>query len=189
MTDLFKSFADDIKERLEKAKEEQYLGPKGKRGVRERRRVDVAVSKPKPIQDRLTDYKDSVAKGDLVKALMEQGFTQSARDLSIWDHKDNDANAMEKYLLKSNYGPKNMGLYNTSDNQKRKENNTGESLDNVGQNKNLKQYTTSNSSVQAASDKNTAKEQRKKTKESTKTMKDFSPEELQAMTDKANKPK
>lgn len=95
--------------------------------------------------------------------------------------------AEELELRKSNYGPKGLGLYNAGDNQKRKENNTGESLDNIGQNKNLKQYTTSNSSVAAASEKNTAKEQRKKTKASTKTMKDFSPEELQAMTDKANK--
>ena len=128
-------------------------------------------------------------KDDLVKALMENGFTQSARDLSIWDHKDNDAQTMEKSLSKSNYGPKGMNLYNTADNQKRKANNTGESLDNVGQNKNQKQYTTTASSMQATNEKNTAKEQNKKTKASTRTMKDFSPEELQAMTDKANKPK
>lgn len=126
-------------------------------------------------------------KSYLVKALMEQGFTQSARDLSIWGHKDDNASAMEKLLLKSNYGPKGMKLYNTADNQKRKENNTGESLDNVGQNKNLKQYTTSAASIQAASEKNTAKEQKKKTKASTRTMKDFSPEELQAMTDNKNR--
>jgi len=97
--------------------------------------------------------------------------------------------AEELELRKSNYGPKNMGLYSESDNQKRKENNTGESLDNIGQNKNLKQYTTSNSSMQATSEKNTAKEQKKKTKASTRTMADFSPEELQSITDKANKPK
>lgn len=95
----------------------------------------------------------------------------------------------ERRLAKSNYGPKSMKLYSEADNQKRKENNTGESLDNIGQNKNLKQYTTSNSSMQAANEKSTTKEQRKKTKASTKTMKDFSPEELQAMTDKINKPK
>lgn len=93
----------------------------------------------------------------------------------------------ERKLAKSNYGPKDMGLYNANDNQKRKANNTGESLDSIGQNRNLKQYTTSRSSTQAANEKTTAKEQRKKTKASTKTMKDFSPEELQAMTDKANK--
>lgn len=130
-----------------------------------------------------------MTKNDLVKALMENGFTQSARDLSIWDHKDNDAHAMEKSLLKSNYGPKSMNLYNEGNNQKRKKNNTGASLGSIGQNKNIKQYTTSKASIQAASEKNTAKEQQKKTKASTKTMADFSPEELQAMTDKANKPK
>ena len=253
MTDLFKSFADAIKERLEKAKVEEHYSPKGKRSIREDRRVEVASAKPQPIENRLAEYKEgqvnkdegfadqikinadkkakqdaersaktqdladktkrgsrgyndrqldkpipkkpvdrkglSVVKGDLIKALMDSGFTQSARDLSIWDHKDNNACAMEKSLLKSNYGPKGMGLYNAGDNQKRKENNTGEALENVGQNKNLKQYTTTASSVQAASEKNTAKEQRKKTKASTKTMKDFTPEEQQAITDRANKPK
>ena len=96
--------------------------------------------------------------------------------------------AEELELRKSNYGPKGMKLYSDADNQERKANNTGESLDNIGQNKNVKQFTTSNSSMQATSEKNTAKEQKKKTKASTRTMKDFSPEELQAMTDKANKP-
>lgn len=99
------------------------------------------------------------------------------------------AEELEERLEKSNYGPKGAGLYNAGDNQKRKANNTGESLKDIGKNVNTKKYTTSNSSMQAASEKNTEVEQRKKTKASTKTMSDFSPEELQAMTDKANKPK
>ena len=151
--------------------------------------IDLFKSFADVMQERLEKQSTGIAKDDLIKALMENGFTQSARDLSIWNHKDNDARNMEQSLVKSNYGPKGMNLYNEGDNQKRKANNTGESLSNVGQNKNLKQYTTSNSSMQAANEKTITKEQRKKTKASTKTMKDFSPEELQAMTDKANKPK
>jgi hypothetical protein len=260
MADLFKGFAEEMQERLEKAKQEQYYTPKGKRGIREERRIDVANTRPKPLQNRLKEYKErdmskeegfedqikanaekkarqdaerkakaqrladktkrgsrdynyetkqiekpglqeapkkepvdrkgfTVVKNDLVEALMEKGFTQSARDLSIWDQKDLNAQNMEKALLKSGYGPKNMSQYNPGDNQKRKENNTGESLKDIGKNINTKKYTTSNASMQAANEKATEKEQKKKTKESTRTMSDFSPEELQAMVDKANKPK
>lgn len=260
MSDLFKDFAKEVQERLEKAKQEQYYTPRGKRAIREDRRIEVATAKPKPLQTRLKEYKErdmskeegfeaqikanaekkarqdaerkakaqrladktkrssrdynpetkqiekpglqeatkkppvdrkglTVVKNDLVAALMENGFTQSARDLSIWDHKDLDALNMEKALLKSNYGPKGMGQYSEGDNQKRKESNTGESFKDVGKNVNAKKYTTTKASMQAARDKATEKEQKKKTKESTRTMADFSPEELKAITDKANKPK
>ena len=260
MTDLFKGFAEEMQDRLEKAKQEQYYTPKGKRTIREERRIDVAVAKPKPLQDRLREFKErdmskdegledqikinaekkarqdadrkakaqrladktrrgsrnynhltkqverpgqqetpskqpvdrkglSLVKSDLVEALMEKGFTQSALDLSIWDQKDLNAQNMEKALLKSGYGPKDMDQYNEGDNQKRKESNTGESLKDIGKNVNTKKFTTTKSSTQAASEKSTEKEQRKKTKASTKTLDDFTPEELQAMTDKANKPK
>ncbi len=71
-------------------------------------------------------------------------------------------------IKKSSYGPKGMGLYNPNDNAERKKTNTGESMDNIGQNKNVKQYARSGSSVEAARAKNVAKEQRAKTKASTK---------------------
>jgi hypothetical protein len=71
-------------------------------------------------------------------------------------------------IEKSNYGPKGAGLYNPNDNAKRKEGNTGESFSDIGQNKNVKRYTTPGSSMQAASEANTAKEQKAKTKASTK---------------------
>ena len=48
-------------------------------------------------------------------------------------------------------------------------------------------YTTSGSSVQAAHEVAEAKRQKKKTKESTRTLKDFSPEEIKAMEEKYNK--
>lgn len=86
-------------------------------------------------------------------------------------------------LNKSNYGPKKIGdekvnLYNQADNEERKSKNTGESLTDVGKNKNVKNYTTSGSSMQAASEKATAKEQAKKTKASTKI---WSKEEIAAL--------
>lgn len=44
-------------------------------------------------------------------------------------------------LVKSNYGPKGAGLYDPVANAKRKENNTGDSIDTIGRNKNVKEYT------------------------------------------------
>jgi len=46
-----------------------------------------------------------------------------------------------KKVEKSGYGPKDAGLYNPVDNIKRKENRTGEVLEDVGQNKAVHQYT------------------------------------------------
>jgi hypothetical protein len=45
-------------------------------------------------------------------------------------------------LNKSNYGPKDMGLYNPVDNIKRKKRNTGDEIKDIGANKNVKAYST-----------------------------------------------
>jgi hypothetical protein len=44
-------------------------------------------------------------------------------------------------LIKSNYGPKGANLYDPHVNQKRKANNTGDSYEDIGQNKTAKEYT------------------------------------------------
>ncbi len=45
----------------------------------------------------------SVKKSELVKALMDSGFTQSAYDLHTWDTKDNVTKSMETYLIKTDH--------------------------------------------------------------------------------------
>lgn len=91
------------------------------------------------------------------------------------------AEVKRKNLNKSNYGPKDMNLYSQKDNAQRKAKNTGESFEDAGKNVNAKKYTTSGSSMQAANEKATAKEQKAKTKASTKV---FSEEEKKALQDK-----
>lgn len=80
-------------------------------------------------------------------------------------------------MNKSNYGPKGAGLYDPTVNQKRKAKNV-DSIEGIGQNKNVKQYTTSRegtaneyATVQAKKDLAANKRQ------PVKTEKDLSPEE------------
>lgn len=89
-------------------------------------------------------------------------------------------------IEKSNYGPKGMGQYSSVDNIRRKASRTGEELEHVGQNKGVRQYTTSGSSVQNAREANEAK-QRKANPAPVKTMKDFSDDELTEITNASNK--
>lgn len=109
----------------------------------------------------------------LVKALADAGYRESALLLKNWDEMDDIAKA----FAKSNYGPKGMGLYNAGDNQRRKASNTGESYADIGQNKNVKRYTTSASSMQAAHEAK-ARAEAKKNPAPVKTMKDMSPEQI-----------
>jgi hypothetical protein len=89
-------------------------------------------------------------------------------------------------IEKSNYGPKGMGQYSAVDNIKRKASRTGEELEHVGQNKGVRQYTTSGSSVQAAHEAKETKS-RKANPAPVKTMKDFSDDELTEITNAGNK--
>lgn len=85
-------------------------------------------------------------------------------------------------IEKSNYGPKGMGLYNPTDNIKRKSTRTSEVLENVGQNKAVRQYTSAKfgtASQQAASQ--AAKDKVKSSKNPVRSMKDMSQEELAAI--------
>jgi hypothetical protein len=166
-------------ENMDKAEFEKDLNPKGKRMVREQRRIESATKQPN-IARRLKDYK--AKKQELVKALDEAGHRESALLLKNWDQVDEIAEQM----YKSNYGPKGMGQYTPKDNIQRKASRTGDEYEHVGRNKAARQYTTSGSSMTAAHEAAQAKEQRAKTKASTKTLKDFSPEEIKAMEERAN---
>lgn len=83
-------------------------------------------------------------------------------------------------LEKSNYGPKGMGMYNPTDNIKRKAKNTGESFSEIGQNKNAKKYTTSGSTMSQAHE---ASQQKKYDKEAKANVKTYSKEEIAAMNE------
>lgn len=83
-----------------------------------------------------------------------------------------------------------MQLYEQYKNQKRKKKNTGDVVEDAGQNKNVKQYTSATQGTarqQAASQAKIDKQ--KSANMPVKTMKDFSPEELEQMTAAANQKK
>ena len=64
-------------------------------------------------------------------------------------------------LVKSGYGPKGAGLYDPVVNAKRKENNTGESYEDIGRNKNTKEYTSAKEGTAQAQAKAIADKQAK----------------------------
>lgn len=81
-------------------------------------------------------------------------------------------------MEKSGYGPKGAGLYNPADNIKRKANNTGEAVVDAGKNVNVKNYTTSGSSVAQATEAAEAKRQAAANKKApVKTLADMSDDE------------
>ncbi len=85
-------------------------------------------------------------------------------------------------LDKSSYGPKGMGLYNPADNIKRKASRTGEELENVGQNKAVRQYTSAKEgTAQQQASTQAKKDKVKSAKNPVKTMKDMSAEEVAAI--------
>lgn len=79
-------------------------------------------------------------------------------------------------INKSNYGPKDMELYDSNKNVNRKASRTGETVEGIGQNKGVRQYTTSSASVESNRAANEVKAQNKKAKSSLKSFKDMSPE-------------
>jgi len=91
-------------------------------------------------------------------------------------------------LDKSNYGPKDMKLYDPNVNQERKANNVGETVPDAGKNVNVKAWTTMGSAMSQAHNKAEAKKQKAKTKASTRTLADMSDEEKAAMKAKYEKP-
>jgi hypothetical protein len=113
----------------------------------------------------------------LVKALDEAGHRDSALLLQNWGELDKTA----EEFMKSNYGPKDMGLYNPTDNIKRKKSRTGEVVEDAGRNTGVRNYTTSGSSVQSAREAAENKEQAENTKASTRTLADMSDEEKKAL--------
>jgi len=56
-------------------------------------------------------------------------------------------------LEKSNYGPKDMKLYDSNVNQKRKANNNGDTVPDAGKNVNVKNWTTMGSAMTLANEK------------------------------------
>jgi len=94
----------------------------------------------------------------------------------------------ELELRKSNYGPKHFDLYDANKNQTRKQNNTGEALDDIGQNKNVKQYTSAVQGTAATqADKQAKIDKKKSSKNPVKTKDQFTPEQIQEMENAANK--
>jgi hypothetical protein len=80
---------------------------------------------------------------------------------------------------KSNYGPKGGNQYTEADNAERKKNNTGDVVEGIGQNRNVKAYSTKTGQLSAkqSADKQ-AREDRKRNKK--QPVKVFTPEEIAA---------
>jgi hypothetical protein len=86
---------------------------------------------------------------------------------------------MPNRVEKSNYGPKGMALYNSTDNIKRKSTRTGEVLENVGQNQAVREYTSSTFGTAAQqAGRQAAEDKRKSAKNPVRSMKDMSEAEL-----------
>ena len=84
-------------------------------------------------------------------------------------------------LTKSNYGPKDMGLYSLVDNIKRKENNIGDVVEGNGKNQNVKAFSTKPGQLSAKAQARLQSAQDKK-KSAAMPVKHYSPEELATMT-------
>lgn len=88
-------------------------------------------------------------------------------------------------IEKSNYGPKGWGMYSQTDNIKRKATRTGEEHEHIGQNKGVRQYTTSGSSTNAAREAAEAKRQAEANKKApVRTLADMSDEEKKALEER-----
>lgn len=85
-------------------------------------------------------------------------------------------------LEKSNYGPKGMGLYNPTDNIKRKSTRTGEVREDAGKNQAVRQYTSSPQGTAAQqADRQSKKDKKLSAKNPVRSMKDMSQEELNSI--------
>lgn len=121
------------------------------------------------------DAPDSVIDGATINQVEERGSDVNVANV----------NRPGAEVHKSNYGPKDMKLYNPTDNIKRKKTRTSEVVENVGQNKGVRQYTTSGSSTDKARSSAELKRQKAANKKApVKTLKDMDPKVVQELRDK-----
>lgn len=125
----------------------------------------------------------------LVKALSDAGYRESALLLKNWGEMDSIATEMAK----SNYGPKKIGdekvsLYSDTDNIKRKQGRTGVEVEGAGGNRAQKEWASGGrDSTKSQIDREAKELKAKNKKQPVKTMADFSPEQIKAMEEAANK--
>lgn len=121
--------------------------------------------------------KNQLLQSELVKALDDAGHRESALLLKNWGEMDETA----EEFYKSNYGPKDLGLYDAAANQKRKQTRTGDEVEGAGQNKGVRQYT----SAKMGTAKEQAAAQAKIDAEKSKQNKPkvYSPDELKAFAE------
>lgn len=96
-------------------------------------------------------------------------------------------NGQWRLVKMSGYGPKGAGLYDPVANSKRKENNTGQSVDDIGRNKNVKEYTNIQGTAQEQAKAIAAKQAKLNSKQPIST--NLSPELRAKLEAEANKPK
>ena len=121
--------------------------------------------------------KEPLLQSELIKALDNAGHRESALLLKNWGELDKTA----EEFYKSNYGPKDLGLYSAAANQKRKQTRTGDEVEAAGGNKGVRQYT----SAKMGTAKQQAAEGAKKDMERNKQqeVKTYSPEELKTFAE------
>lgn len=110
--------------------------------------------------------------------VLHDGTTVHHDDVEDLDITGKAPNSLEK----SNYGPKGMGLYNPTDNINRKSTRTGEVREDVGQNKAVRQYTSSTYGTAAQQATSQAQSDKKKSaKNPVRSMAEMSEAELNAI--------
>jgi hypothetical protein len=131
-------------------------------------------AEPRPLHALLNDVKED-GKVESLDLMREGGEIHHKKELE-------DMKRLHvKPLEKSGYGPKGADLYDPAANQKRKENNI-DTVEGVGQNKNVKRYTSAPTGTAHAQAVNQAQvDAAKNKKQPVKTLKDMSPEEVKAL--------
>lgn len=162
---------DKIKAKLKAEMDRRNFGEAdATRHIVDRDRGTKQPKKPEPL-----------LQSELVKALADAGFTESALLLKNWGEMDKNAEDIAEQMGKSNYGPKDLDLYDTTANQKRKETRTGEEVEAAGKNKGVRQYTSAAQGTAKEQATNQAKVDAVKSKK--QPIKVYTPEELKTFAD------
>lgn len=124
------------------------------------------------------DAPDSVIDGATVNEVEDRGS-----DVNIASVSRPGANT-----AKSDYGPKKMKLYNEMDNAKRKKTRTPDTVENIGPNKAVRQYTSAKGgTAQEQATRQAARDKAKSKNMPVKGPKDIDPKVMQALRDKYDK--
>lgn len=164
---------------------------KAKYGVKEQTKRDrIKEIKNKYKNLNKDDNLDTKIKAKLKQEMDRRGFSEADATRHIVD-RDRGNKQLPKQktnkllqsedVTKSNYGPKDAGLYNPTDNIKRKKTRTGEVIEGIGQNKAVREFTSAKfGTASAQATREAAADKVKSAKNPVKTYTDEEKASLQA---------